>query len=88
MPVVGPITNEVKLRAYPSAIRPIMMYRSETWAAPSTVMERLDCTERKLFRRLLDYFWPRICHNEDLYAEVGVDETWKISTFSTTIESG
>ncbi|KAK6726307.1 hypothetical protein RB195_004553 [Necator americanus] len=41
-----PITNEVKLRVYLSAIRPIMMYGSETWAAPSTVMERLDCTER------------------------------------------
>ncbi|KAK6739533.1 hypothetical protein RB195_008184 [Necator americanus] len=48
-----PITNEVKLRVYLSAIRPIMMYGSEIWAAPSTVMERLDCTERKLLRRLL-----------------------------------
>ncbi|KAK6736616.1 hypothetical protein RB195_019360 [Necator americanus] len=54
-----PITNEVKLRVYLSAIRPIMMYGSETWAAPSTVMEKLDCTERKLLRRLLGYFWPR-----------------------------
>ncbi|KAK6764050.1 hypothetical protein RB195_024397 [Necator americanus] len=67
-----PITNEVKLRVYLSAIRPIMMYGSETWAAPSTVMERLDCTERKLLRRLLGYFWLRVCHNEDLYAEIGV----------------
>lgn len=48
------------------------MYGSETWAAPSTVMERLDCTDRKLLRRLLGYFWPRVCHNEDLYAEVDV----------------
>ncbi|KAK6730590.1 hypothetical protein RB195_007197 [Necator americanus] len=54
------------------SIRPIMMYGSETWAAPSTVMERLDCTERKLLRRLLGYFWPRVCHNEDLYAEIDV----------------
>ncbi|KAK6742050.1 hypothetical protein RB195_009738 [Necator americanus] len=53
-----PITNEVKLRVYLSAIRPTMMYGSEAWAAPSTVMERLDCTERKLLRRLLGYFWP------------------------------
>ncbi|KAK6743716.1 hypothetical protein RB195_010798 [Necator americanus] len=66
------ITNEVKLRVYLSAIRPIMMYGSETWAATSTVMERLDCRERKLLRRLLGYFWPRVCHNEDLYAEIDV----------------
>ncbi|KAK6734674.1 hypothetical protein RB195_018079 [Necator americanus] len=67
-----PITNEVKLRVYLSAIRPIMMYGSESWAAPSRVMKRLDCTERKLLRRLLGYFWPRVCHNEDLYAEIDV----------------
>ncbi|KAK6749708.1 hypothetical protein RB195_001985 [Necator americanus] len=64
--------NEVELRVYLSAIRPIMMYGSETWPAPSTVMERLDCTERKLLRRLLGHFWPRACHNEDLYAEIDV----------------
>ncbi|KAK6764953.1 hypothetical protein RB195_025044 [Necator americanus] len=34
------------------------MYGSETRVAPSTVMERLDCTERELLRRLLGYFWP------------------------------
>ncbi|KAK6739361.1 hypothetical protein RB195_021032 [Necator americanus] len=51
------------------------MYGSETWAAPPTVMERLDCTE--LLRRLLGYFWPRICHNEDLYAETDVTEVVK-----------
>ncbi|KAK6737226.1 hypothetical protein RB195_019737 [Necator americanus] len=36
-----PITNEVKLRIYLHAIRPMMMYGSETWAAPSTMMKRL-----------------------------------------------
>ncbi|KAK6728225.1 hypothetical protein RB195_005708 [Necator americanus] len=73
MPLVGPRpTNEVKLRVYLSAIRPIMMYRSETWAEPTTVIGRLDCTERMLLRRLLDYFWLRVCHNEDLYAEIDV----------------
>ncbi|KAK6756200.1 hypothetical protein RB195_014539 [Necator americanus] len=66
------ITNEVKVRVYLSAIRPIIMYGSETWVAPSTFMERLDCTERKLFGRLLGYIWPRVCHNEDLYAEIDV----------------
>ena len=39
----APITNEVKLRVYLSAILPIVMYGSETWAAPSTVTEKLDC---------------------------------------------
>ncbi|KAK6742215.1 hypothetical protein RB195_009838 [Necator americanus] len=51
-----PIANDVKLRIYLSASRPIMMYDSETCAAPSTVMEKLDCTEKKLVRRMLSYF--------------------------------
>ncbi|KAK6762202.1 hypothetical protein RB195_023059 [Necator americanus] len=29
-------------------------------------MERLDCTERKPLRRLLSYFWPRVCHSEEI----------------------
>ncbi|KAK6743029.1 hypothetical protein RB195_010348 [Necator americanus] len=37
-----------------------MTYGSVTWARPSTVMERLDCMEGKLLRRLLGYFWPRL----------------------------
>ncbi|KAK6761857.1 hypothetical protein RB195_022808 [Necator americanus] len=65
----SPITSEVNLRVYLSAILSIA---SEAWAAPSTVMERLDCTERKLLVWLLGYFWPRVRHNEDLYAETDV----------------
>ncbi|KAK6758433.1 hypothetical protein RB195_015949 [Necator americanus] len=65
-----PITNEVKLRVYLSAIRPIMMYGSESWAAVTTVMERLDYTERKMFTRLVGYFWLRVCHND--YVELDV----------------
>ncbi|KAK6738276.1 hypothetical protein RB195_020406 [Necator americanus] len=64
-----PITNEVKLRVYLSAVRLIMTYGSET-PLPSTVMERLVCRKRKLLRRLLDNFWPRICHSEDVHAQV------------------
>ncbi|KAK6728215.1 hypothetical protein RB195_005704 [Necator americanus] len=33
-----PTTKEAKLRVYLSAICPVMMYRSEAWAAPSMVM--------------------------------------------------
>ncbi|KAK6760333.1 hypothetical protein RB195_021708 [Necator americanus] len=35
-------------------------------------MERLDCLERKLLRRMLGYFWPFACHNEELYSGVDV----------------
>ncbi|KAK6745627.1 hypothetical protein RB195_012005 [Necator americanus] len=72
MPVVGPITNEVKLRVYLSTTCPIIPYGSETWTTPSTVMEMLDCAERKPLRWLLGYFRTEVCWNEDLYAEIDV----------------
>ncbi|KAK6762502.1 hypothetical protein RB195_023288 [Necator americanus] len=50
---------DVSLR--PSAIRPLIMYGSKTWAALSAVMKRLECTESELLRRLVGYSWPRVC---------------------------
>ncbi|KAK6739154.1 hypothetical protein RB195_020927 [Necator americanus] len=40
-------------------------------------MERLDCMERKLLRLLLGYFWPKMCHNEKLYADIDVVYRWE-----------
>ncbi|KAK6749497.1 hypothetical protein RB195_001856 [Necator americanus] len=40
-----PIANEVKLRLNLSAIRPIIMHGSQTWAAPSAVMKKFGYME-------------------------------------------
>ncbi|KAK6735108.1 hypothetical protein RB195_018351 [Necator americanus] len=40
MPVVDPNRQQSQVGVYLSAIRPIMMYGSETWSAPSTVIAR------------------------------------------------
>ncbi|KAK6753895.1 hypothetical protein RB195_013093 [Necator americanus] len=66
------ITNVVKPRVCLSAIPPIMVYGSETWAASSTMMKRLDRTERRLLGWLLGYIWPRVSHSKNLCAEVVV----------------
>ena len=66
----SPISKTVKLRVYLTAIRPILMYGSETWAAPPTTISKIDVTERKLFRRMLGYFYPDVVHTVDLYREV------------------
>ncbi|KAK6761038.1 hypothetical protein RB195_022198 [Necator americanus] len=44
------IANKVRLRLALTAIRPIMIYRSETWAVPSTVTKKLDRSERTAVR--------------------------------------
>ncbi|KAK6763645.1 hypothetical protein RB195_024096 [Necator americanus] len=59
--------NQVKSASLPIRNSPIVMYRSDTWSARSTVMERLHGTGKKWL--WLGYFWPRVSHNGDLYAE-------------------
>ncbi|KAK6727004.1 hypothetical protein RB195_004981 [Necator americanus] len=34
------------------------MYWSQNWTAPPTVTAEIDCTERKLLKRLIGYFSP------------------------------
>ncbi|KAK6734598.1 hypothetical protein RB195_018032 [Necator americanus] len=45
------ITNKVKLRVQLAAVRPIMMYGLETWAEPSTLMER-TCHNEDLYAEI------------------------------------
>ncbi|KAK6765612.1 hypothetical protein RB195_025495 [Necator americanus] len=65
-----PIANEVNLQVYLSAIRPIMIYGSETPADPSSVTEKHDYMEKKLLRRMLGYFCSMVYHNNEPYSEV------------------
>ncbi|KAK6728267.1 hypothetical protein RB195_005732 [Necator americanus] len=72
MPVVDPHHQRSQAASLPIRNSPHHDVPIGDLGAPSTVMESLDCTERKLLRRLFGYFWPRVCHNEDIYAEIDV----------------
>ncbi|KAK6761353.1 hypothetical protein RB195_022423 [Necator americanus] len=70
MPVVEPYQQRSQAASLAIRNSPYHDVRiGDLGSTTSTMMERLDCTERKLLRRLLGYFWRRACHNEDLYAE-------------------
>uniref|UniRef100_A0A914W5X4 Uncharacterized protein n=1 Tax=Plectus sambesii TaxID=2011161 RepID=A0A914W5X4_9BILA len=60
----------MKLRVYLTAIRPILLYGSETWSAPFGILSQLNVAERRFLRRMLGYRWPDTCSNEQLYAKV------------------
>ncbi|KAK6763071.1 hypothetical protein RB195_023685 [Necator americanus] len=65
-------------KRYPKATSAFNSLTKCLWSTPITneiklrVYLLLDCAERKLLRRLLDYFWPRVCRNEDLDAKIDV----------------
>ncbi|KAK6762947.1 hypothetical protein RB195_023598 [Necator americanus] len=40
------------------------------------MMEKLDYVETNLFRGVLGYFWPLVCHNEELYPEMDMLYRW------------
>jgi exonuclease III len=65
-----PISNEMKLRVYLTAIRPIFLYSSETWAMTTSLVSKVDALERRFLRRILGYFYPDRKHNYELYEDV------------------
>lgn len=65
-----PISDEMKIRVYLTAIRPIFLYSSETWALTTTMENKLDALERRFLRRILGYFYPNQRHNYELYNDV------------------
>lgn len=66
----SPVSNKVKLRVYLTAIRPILLYSSETWPLNPALESKIDTVERRFMRRILGYFWPNRRHNYQLYEDV------------------
>jgi len=65
----GPkIPLQTKLRLYDSLVVSIMLYNCNSWAAPKSVLEKLDTTHRRHLRRILNLYWPRgKIRNDELY---------------------
>ena len=53
------ITLHKKLRVYEAQVVSIIMYNSSCWAAPATVLEKLDICHRKHLRFIMNIWWPR-----------------------------
>ena len=62
--------NRVKMSIYITAIRPILLYGAETWAAPPSTACALDICERRFMRRMLRYRWPNHRSNDQLQRNV------------------
>ena len=53
---------------YDTLVASVMLYNSNSWAAPAVVLEKLDITHRKHLRRILNIYWPKgVISNIELY---------------------
>ncbi len=61
------ISLDRKLIIYEAQVVSVMMYNACSWAAPKHILEKLDTCQRRHLRYILNYRWPNIISNVNLY---------------------
>ena len=61
------IPLQKRLVLYEALVVSVLMYNSCCWAAPKSALEKLDVTHRRHLRSILNYRYPNIISNENLY---------------------
>ena len=63
----------IKIKLYNALVTSVMIYNSNSWCAPAHIIEKLDTTQRRHLRRILNIHWPtgHISNNE-LYRRCNV----------------
>ena len=61
------IPLEKRLILYEALVVSVLMYNSSCWAAPKSILEKLDIVHRRHLRSILNYKYPNIISNNNLY---------------------
>ena len=61
------ISIELKIRCFQTYVSSIFLYNSELWCMNTTTNNEVDSFHRKQLRFALDFHYPKIIRNEDLY---------------------
>lgn len=56
-----------RLMLYDALVVSVMMYNSNSWAVPQSMLDKLDIVHRKHLRTILNYKYPNVISNENLY---------------------
>ena len=62
-----------RLVLYDALVVSVMMYNSGCWAVPKICIEKLDIVHRRHLREILNYRYPNIISNENLYKRCGCE---------------
>ena len=67
------IPLDKRLLLYEALVVSVMMYNSSCWAVPKCVLEKLDVVHRRHLRKILNYRYPNIISNDNLYKRCNVE---------------
>ena len=67
------IPLDKRLLLYEALVVSVMMYNSSCWAAPKSVLEKLDIVHRRHLRSILNYRYPNVISNVNLYRRCNVE---------------
>ena len=62
-----------RLLLYDALVVSVMMYNCSCWATSKTVISKLDVVHRRHLRKLLNYKYPNIISNKNLYKRTNVE---------------
>ena len=61
------VSQNTKLRMFDAYISSIFMYNSELWTTTVKININIDCFQRKLLKKVLGIYWPKVISNNKLY---------------------
>ena len=61
------ISLDRKLLIYEAQVTSVILYNACSWAAPKDILEKLNTCQRRHLRYILNYKWPNIISNKNLY---------------------
>ena len=61
------VSEAVRLRVFKAYIESIFLYNSVLWILTKSLEDKIDSFQRKLLRKVIRVYWPRIISNESLH---------------------
>ena len=56
-----------RLMLYEALVVSVIMYNSSSWAVPNSMLDKLDIVHRRHLRKILNYKYPNVISNVNLY---------------------
>jgi len=66
------ISLATKIKLYEAFVTPVLLYNSNSWAAPQNILNKIDVCQRRHLRRIIKMTYPIIISNKDLYNRCNV----------------
>jgi hypothetical protein len=66
------VAQHIRIHAYRAIVESVLLYNCGTWALTEVLANKLDCSQRKMIRRVLGIKWSDKISNTQLYRRCGL----------------